>query len=272
MASPEQMRMMELDKLMRAGDTDRMAAMLRDNPEMIRMISGRDLQRFLVERPEMQDFLAEISTINRAGGTTRESSRARNVDLAARLGIAPALSSRFLRRGDAQATMEGARARTAAASEFQQRKNDPLRNAPVQSVLDAAQQGFTRQATTGGNIASGVGLGLGVAGTVASLLAAPVTMGASLIPAAIAAPLTAGLTTAGALTKGFGELGKTAGLADRQRQLAAIGDEARIAAQGAPDYTDIYRSVPGMSAPQTTQLALTEAPREDERYTGFLWG
>ena len=85
MATQEQ-DLMRMNEALRRGDADALAAILRERPNLVSLVSGRDLQRYLVDRPEMRDFLQEISTVNRATESEAEAGTVRNQDLMARLG------------------------------------------------------------------------------------------------------------------------------------------------------------------------------------------
>ena len=258
--------LMQINEFMRRGDADGMAAILREKPELVRFVSGRDLQRFLVDRPEMQDFMQEISTVNRAVDSNVASGTVRNTDLMAGLGFNQALAPRFQQQSRAQAELEGAKSRAQTAAAFEQRRNNPTRSAPVQQVLGAAAEGYEKKSDIGATAAGATGLGLGVAGAIAAILAAPLTGGASL--AAIPAALAPSLTAAGTAVAGFGQLGKQTTMNAANREIASVGRQATAQSGRAPSYTKMYQPLPTAAGPAEQALDLTA---NTEGTQGFLF-
>lgn len=256
----QQQSLARLDALMRRGDVDGMASMLRQQPDLVRSLDGAELQRFLVDRPEMRDFMKEISTVNRAIESEADTGAARNVDLMRRLGTNQLLMPRFLQQSRAQAELEGARARGETAAQFEKRRNTPGRNAPVEQVLGAAAEGYQKGGDIGATAAGATGLGLGIASAIAGILA-PLTGGAT-------AGLAAGLGAASTATTGGAEIAKQIGMADVNRRLAAVGREAAAEATRAPSYTQMYQTPTLSQGPAEQALDLTGNTQET---SGFLY-
>ena len=265
MATQEQ-DLIRMNEAMRRGDADAVAAILRERPSLVSLVSGRDLQRYLVDRPEMRDFRQEISTVNRATQSEAEAGTARNQDLMARLGVNPVLDPRFLQQSRAQAELEGANARAQTAADFQQRRNNPTRNAPVQQVLGAATEGFQRQSDVGATAAGATGVGLGIAAAIAGILGAPVTGGASL--AAVPAALAPALGAAGTAIGTAGQLGQQATMSDANRRVASVGRQAASQAARGPNYAQMYPTLPTAAGPAEQALDLTGSRDQSD---GFIY-
>lgn len=268
--TPDDMRRQVADML-RRNDQDGLVALLERNPELIRFVSGRDAQRYLVDRPEMQDYKAEIGAIKESMGEQRSAQEARNEDLMAQLGLDESLAIRFGRDAAAQTARRAADARRATAGRFEERRNTPTRNAPATRIFDAAERGYAKQGQTGANIAGGVGLTAGTVGAVlAAIAAAGPTLGASLatIPAFVA-PLAAGLTAGGAAISGAGKIAQSGEASRRAMQLGGQRRAAAAQAARAPSYTAMFPQLQQQAVNQTLTLDPLD-PQDDD--SGYAWG
>lgn len=268
----EESRQLDLERHMRAGDVDSVTEMLRQHPNMIRFISGGDIQKYLVTDPEMRDFLSEIATVNRAAGQVAGTSQVRTGDLAKRLGVPTAVTPRWLSQSRAQADLEGAAARGRAAADFERRRNDPLRNAPVEAVTGAAAEGWGKQSGVAAGVGGAVGIGLATAGLIASVIGSAFTMGAT-VPAAVAAGASmaaAPLATAGGIVGGAAGLGSKVSELEVQRKTGDIVGQAAVARRDEPSYASIYQQ-PAPLEREPASFSF-EDDRTERDPSGYLWG
>ena len=263
--TPDDMRR-QLDDMLRRNDQDGLVALLERRPELIRFVSGRDAQEYLVNRPELLDFDREIEAVDRAMGRQGEAQVARNEDLGARLALDPSLARRFGQAAAAQTSRMAADARRATAGRFEERRNTPTRNAPATRVFDAAERGYAKQGQTGANIAGGVGLTAGTIGAILAAIAAVPTAGASL--AALPA-IAGGLTAGGAAISGAGKIAQAGEASRRAMQLGGQRREAAAQAARAPSYTSMFPQLQQQATNQTLTLDPLN-PQDDD--PGFAWG